>query len=74
MNTDDNWKSLCDEYVPLIGRTYHDSTGNEYRFIGLLHGEDDYYYVMRRDRSTSLLSCVRGISEYGFTLDSMESE
>lgn len=58
----DNWSKLVKDYEPLIGKIYIDDDGNEYEFIGLLHGEDDFYYVMYRDGNIKMLTCV-GVPE-----------
>ena len=65
---DDNWTSLVKDYEPLIGRKYHyDKDGKEYTFIGLLHGQDDFYFVMWRDGKVHLLTCVGIPEKMGFT-------
>lgn len=61
-----NWPKLVEEYEPLIGNKYIDEENNEYIFIGLLHGDDDYYYVMWRKEKVRLLSCVGILEQMGF--------
>lgn len=69
----DNWTLLVKEYAPKIGRTYKANWGPggkkdyEYRFFGLVHGDDDYYYGMVEVGSkVRLLSCVGNIEGFGF--------
>ena len=63
---DDNWTSLVEEYDSLIGNKYLDEEGNEHTFIGLLHGQDDFYFVMWRDGAVRLLTCVGVPEQMGF--------
>ena len=63
---DENWGKLVEEYDPLIGNKYLDEEGNEHIFIGLLHGQDDYYFVMWRDGKVRLLTCVGIPEQMGF--------
>ena len=63
---DDNWAKLVEEYDPLIGDKYLDEKGNEYIFIGLLHGQDDFYFVMWREGTVRLLTCVGIPEQMGF--------
>ena len=63
---DDNWTKLVEEYDPLIGNKYLDDEGNEYIFIGLLHGQDDFYFVMWREKTVQLLTCVGVPEQMGF--------
>mgnify|MGYP001559844534 CR=1 FL=1 len=65
---DDNWTKLVEEYDPLIGVKCFDEAGNEHIFIGLLHGQDDFYFVMWRDGAVKLLSCVGTPEQMGFVL------
>ena len=66
----DNWKSLVKEYGPHIGKYYVDKSGEEYYFDGLLHGVDDYYYMMwsGKTQSYTISSCVGSLKQCGFTL------
>lgn len=64
----DNWSNLIDEYDSLIGEKYLDDDGNEHIFIGLLHGQDDYYFVMWREGKVKLLTCVGIPEQMGFRL------
>lgn len=63
---DDNWTRLVDEYDPLIGNKYLDDEGKEHIFIGLLHGQDDFYFVMWRAGRVRLLTCVGIPEQMGF--------
>lgn len=63
---DDNWKELVKDYESLIGNKYLDEEGKEYIFIGLLHGQDDFYYVMWSERTVRLLTCVGVPEQMGF--------
>lgn len=63
---DDNWAELVKDYEPLIGNKYIDEGGNEHIFIGLLHGQDDFYYVMWRAGCVRLLTCVGVPEQMGF--------
>ncbi|HEY4759732.1 MAG TPA: hypothetical protein VIH42_04055 [Thermoguttaceae bacterium] len=62
----DNWTKLVEEYDPLIGNKYLDEEGKEHIFIGLLHGQDDFYFVMWRDGAVRLLTCVGIPEQMGF--------
>lgn len=65
---DENWKRLVEKYDPLIGRYYRDEDGAEYEFAGLLHGRDDFHFVMYLDGRVELLTCVGTPEGMGFTL------
>lgn len=61
-----NWRAIVKEYGPRIGQWYKSKDG-EFRFFGLVHAEDDYYYgMMGRDFKVRLLSCVGDIAAFGF--------
>lgn len=64
-----NWLLLLDECENLIGSYYQDEEGETYRFFGLVHGDDDYYYGMSslETGKVRLLSCVSDIEGFGFT-------
>lgn len=72
---DDNWAKLVEKYEPLIGGIYLDVNEKEWTFIGLLHGQDDFYYVMWQEGvdppyyggRTRLLTCVGSLAGIGFT-------
>ena len=61
-----NWANLVKKYDPLIGDRYLDEKGVEYSFIGLLHGLDDFYFVMWREKTVRLLTCVGVPEQMGF--------
>jgi hypothetical protein len=61
-----NWTRLIKEHDSAIGNTYIDEGGKEYIFIGLLHGQDDYYYVMWSEGNVRLLTCVGELGQMGF--------
>lgn len=68
-----NWQKLIKEYDHLINRFYVDQFGDFWQFFGLVHGEDDYYYGMKRidkrgDTELLLLTCVGDIEDQGFKL------
>ena len=66
---DKNWTDLVHDWEPLIGRTFTHEDGREFTFIGLLHGQDDFYFVMWRENETiRLLTCVGVPEQMGFTL------
>lgn len=66
---DKNWSDLVHDWEPLIGRTYIHEDGREFTFIGLLHGQDDFYFVMWREgEPIRLLTCVGVPEQMGFTL------
>lgn len=64
----DNWSRLVDECDSQIGKAYLDVYGNEHIFLGLLHGQDDFYYVMCREGKVALLTCVGVPENQGFRL------
>ncbi len=63
-----NWRIILHEAEPLLGKDFTDGK-SIYRFFGLVHGTDDYYYGMYgRDGKTSLLSCVVNLEGHGFKM------
>ena len=65
---DANWRSLTKQYDPLTDRRFI-CDGQEYTFIGLLRGSDDYYFCMAHlDVGVQLFSCVCDLETYGFVL------
>ena len=66
----DSWKSLLDRYKCLIGSQYKDPKNKTWIFVGLLHGEDDYYFVLNLVGSDicRLASCVGSIEMADFRL------
>lgn len=63
-----NWRLIVKECEGLIGKWYRDGLGDEYRFYGIVHGDDDYYYGMAREGKCLLLSCVGSMEGHGFHL------
>jgi len=63
-----NWRTIIKESEPLFGKKFKDTDGDVYVFIGVLHGDDDYYYCMWRKENMSLLSCVGSIEQHGYSL------
>jgi hypothetical protein len=43
-----------------------DTKGKKYHFSGVMHGDDDYYYVLWSPKKTMFLSCVGSIEGYGY--------
>jgi hypothetical protein len=67
----DNWSKLIEEYNDFIGMIYeNEHTGELYRFFGLVHSDDDYYYGMYGidGAGLQLLSCVSTPELMGFKL------
>jgi len=62
-----NWRALVKEMGPKIGAIYTDINGKAWRFAGLLHADDDYYYCMTRKGKAQFLSCVGSIEGFDFT-------
>jgi len=63
-----NWRRIIHESEGLIGRKYKNKDGETFIFVGVMHGEDDYYYCMWKDNDMRLLSCVGSIEDHGFDL------
>ena len=68
-----NWRSIVAKYEPLIGRHFKDHRGLEYTFGGIVHSDDDYYYLLTQpgdwtDRRVVLSSCVGSLEGSGYTL------
>lgn len=61
-----NWRLLVKKYEQLIGSTFVDDLGREYKFFGLIHSNDDYYYGMHGKSGARFLSCVGDIEDHGF--------
>ena len=63
-----NWRKLVHEYDHLIGKTFRYNE-EEFKFFGLVHAEDDYYFGMLDKKSKlSLWSCVGNFGLYGLEL------
>jgi hypothetical protein len=67
-----NWRAIIKEHEPLLGKKfeYNDSYGTYHTFVGVLHGDDDYYYVMYEivSERCKFLSCVGSLKSHGYTL------
>ena len=64
-----NWRLIIKEHEPLFNCRYkHRSSGRIYTFVGVVHAEDDYYYLLWNANDTQLLSCVGSIENFGYEL------
>ena len=67
-----NWRELVEEVQPLLDKTFLDNrSGKKYKFFGLVHGSDDYYYGLWDSDSRQILlaSCVGSLEVgHGYTL------
>ena len=65
-----NWRNIVKESEPLLDKLFKDKDGVVWRFFGVVHGSDDYYYGMNRfdDNSVLLCSCVGNLTTHGFTV------
>jgi hypothetical protein len=63
---DCTWIKLINQHQRDFDCIYINSDGLEYRFFGLVHGEDDYYYGMYRNGDLLLLSCVGNLDTHGY--------
>lgn len=65
-----NWRAIVAESEPLLNKRFRDGNGQEYKFFGVVHGSDGYYYGMLPvgGGALTLLSCVRGVKGHGFQL------
>ncbi len=65
-----NWRNIVTEVEHLIGKKFVSAIYHkEYRFFGLVHGADDYYYGMTdSDGKTDLFSCVGNFDSWELTL------
>ena len=61
-----------DDYYHLLNSHWRrdNNDGFEYKLIGIMYAEDDWYWVMTRagrvDQHTTFLSCVGRIEDFGF--------
>ena len=64
-----NLKIILDKYEPLMGDHYIDHDGSKCRFIGIMIGDDDYYYTMwyPETRETKYLLCVGDIETFNYS-------
>lgn len=65
-----NWRAIIKACDHLIGRHYRrDIDGTVWRFYGVVHADDDYYYgLFSRDQVPRLISCAGSIESCGYTL------
>lgn len=68
-----NWRNIIKKTQHLFGKSYIGNMfddGEECIFTGVMHGSDDYYYVMWNIKTdkTHLLSCVGSLKDWGYTL------
>jgi hypothetical protein len=68
--SDSNWDLLVEQYYSRITRLYEDEKGKIWRFFGLVHSDDDYYYgmVTLGTGKLQLLSCAGNLESFGLTL------
>lgn len=69
-----NWRLLHEKYCYLFGRKCY-KDGKEFVFIGLMSGEDDYYFAVYSAETgkTEFLSCVGCITEsWGYLFEPSE--
>ena len=64
-----NWSSIISEVEPLIGNLFNNDKGKPVQFIGVLHGDDDYYYTFINVGTSKIemLSCVVSMEMAGYT-------
>ena len=61
-----NWRKIIQDSLPLFGRKYK-RAGKEYIFLGVMRGEDDFYYCMFSNaHNIQLFSCIDSIKQHGF--------
>jgi hypothetical protein len=64
-----NWRSIVKKAESMIGKQFlEERNGKVWRFFGVVHGDDDYYYGMSRPGELCLASCVGSLEVNGFTL------
>jgi len=68
-----NWRQIVKEEEPNFNSEYVDERGNRFRFFGLVHASDDYYYGMNGPTGMRLLSCVGSIEGFGLKKSASES-
>lgn len=68
-----NWQSIIKESEPLLDKIFLDRNGKAFRFIGVMHSEDDYYYCLLSMTGTlTRASCVMNLDTYGYILDEQD--
>lgn len=63
-----NWRNIVKNVDQLIGKHFLDHKGEEFKFFGIVHGDDDFYYGMHGKSGLALLSCVGSIEGHGYVL------
>jgi hypothetical protein len=66
-----NWRKIVAESEPLFDKEFIDRDGERWKLLGIVHGSDDYYYLMGHmapDANMVLFSCVGNLKIHGFTL------
>lgn len=64
-----NWRAIVKGCEHLIGKEFISDKGVRYKFFGVVHAEDGYYYGMSStDQGLLLLSCVVSMETDGFKL------
>jgi len=64
-----NWRNIIRRYEECLGNNYINLyTDTLHKFIGIMHGDDDYYYVMYnyKTKQSHFLSCVGWMSDHGY--------
>lgn len=63
---DDNWIKLVEKYEQDIGKLYRSEDGEIYKFFGLVHGDDDFYYGLMEVKTGKpfLVSCVAALEPH----------
>lgn len=63
-----NWRAIVKETETLLDKKFMNERGEVFKFFGVVHASDDYYYGMwSNDHGMRLLSCVGSIEGHGFT-------
>ena len=76
-----NWRLIvkeCEALAPksfdTAGARFRDSKGDEFYFCGVVHGYEDYYYLLHGKAGMRLLSCVGNMETFGYIrMDTPES-
>jgi hypothetical protein len=65
-----NWRKIVKEYEALFGQVFAARDGENFTFTGLVHSDDDYYYLMISTVTgkAELLSCVGDFEGFGYTI------
>lgn len=64
-----NWQPIIKECEQFLDKMFLDDKEEAYRFIGVMHSEDDYYYcMMGMDGKLVRVSCVMNLESFGYKL------